>query len=132
MQFAFTLSLLILGSGLMIFRIPVNVRPYREHFGVILLLYGFGNFLAFLGDFLRSLDAETLFVFSKMGMWVLLMIIGFVLAYPLLDKHLFSKAKGFEDQGQIVFDGFEGMRSPLGISGFLLAGMIMLVQIGVI
>ena len=132
MPFLFTFSLLLVGSGMMTFRVPEPIRPYREHIGLILLLYGFGNFLAYLGEFFQTVELSPLFAITKMSMWVLTLVIGFVLAYPLLDKHLFQQARGLEEQGRRVFEGFDGMRIVLGTVGLVVASLMMMSQLQVI
>lgn len=132
MQFFLTLSLLILGSGLVTFRIREDIRPYRDHIGFILLLYGFGNFLLFIAsDFRRLIEEDTVFAVLKLGLWINLMVIGFLLSYPLLERHLFSKNPDIKDQGRRVFEGFDGIRMILGLGGFVLAVALVLIQLKV-
>lgn len=132
MQFFLTLSLLALGSGLVTFRVQDSVKPYRDHIGFILLLYGFGNFLLFLiRDFVRLLGEQPAFSMLKLCLWIILMVIGFVLAYPLLERHLFRENAALSEQGRRVFEGFNGIRPALGLCGLALSIALLLDQWGV-
>lgn len=132
MSFVVTFCFLLVGSALMTFGVPSRWRPYREHAGMILLIYGFVHFLGYFGDFFRTVRDEPAFSLAKMGMWVMTMVIGFVLAYPLLQEHLFRRAGGLEEQGRVVFQGFDGVRVILGLAGFGVAGVMLLLQLGIL
>jgi hypothetical protein len=133
MQFFLTLGLLALGSGLVTFRFQGSVNPYRDHIGFILLLYGFGNFLLFLlGDFLPVLREQPTFGVLKLSLWVVLMVIGFVLAYPLLERQLFRENPALSEQGRRVFEGFNGLRPALGFCGLALCIALLLSQWGLL
>jgi hypothetical protein len=133
MQFFLTLSLLVLGSSLVTFRIREDIRPYRDHIGVILLVYGFGNFFLYLfGEFFALVEHHILFALLKLSLWIILMVIGFLLAYPLLERHLFSMHSDLKDQGQRVFEGFNGFRMLLGIGGLIVATLLLISQFNLI
>lgn len=114
----------------MTFRTPDRIRHLQEHFGIILLLYGFLNFLSYIREFITLLGISPLFAIVKMGMWVMIMVIGFVLSFPILEQHIFGQTRELQEQGVRVFQGFDGMRIPLGLVGLILAGIMLLSQFG--
>lgn len=124
------LAMLVAGSCLIVFGSGESTRPYREHMGVILLLYGFLNFNLFLfGYFLPLVREQTFFALLKMGLWINLMVIGFTLGYPLLEKHLFSSNRELQFQGQKVYEGFNSLRLVLGLGGLVLALLLLFIQL---
>jgi hypothetical protein len=128
MIFILTFSLLILGSALLTFRNPEIIKPFRDHFGILLMAYGFFHLFKIVLLSTPILEESPLFFGFKMGLWGLLLIMGFILAYPLLERQIFSRVRELELQGQIVIKGFEGMRRILGIAGFALAAVLLLSQ----
>ena len=132
MHIFLNITLLLLGSGLMAWRLNKPLGPWRDHVGMILLLYGFGHFLAYLLGFTALLKTSPLMAAVWGGLWVLLMIMGFTLAYPLLERHLFQSHSDLEAQGKRVFEGFHGMRVLLGLAGIGLAITVLLARLGVL
>jgi hypothetical protein len=127
MQFAFTCSLLMLGSGILTFRILPRGEEFKQHLGMMLMLYGFLNLLGFGLEFLRGLGSDPVFVISKMTVILQIIVIGFVLAYPFLQKHLFEESE-LQKEGAVVFQGFAEIRTLLGLSGLVLAGIMLFWQ----
>ena len=115
---------------MMTFRTPERLKHIQEHFGIILLIYGFANFLGFIREFVSLLSTSPLFASVKMGMWVIIMVTGFVLSFPVLEQHIFRQTRELQEQGMRVFEGFDGMRIPLGLIGLILAGIMLLSQFG--
>ena len=126
------ITLLLVGSGLMTWRLDKPLGPWRDHVGMILLLYGFGHFLAYLVGFTTMLETSPVMAAIWGGLWVLFMIIGFTLAYPILKRHLFQSHSDLEAQGKRVFDGFHGMRVVLGLAGIGFAITVLLARLGVL
>ncbi len=131
MQFYLTLTLLLLGSVFTVFRIREEWASWREHIGLVILLYSFIYFILFIiSGFLLLLREQTFFALLKTGLWISMMCIGFVLAYPILERNLMRGNRELTEHGRRVFEGFEGSRRLLGSFGFLLSAVLVLLQLG--
>ncbi len=122
------LLLLLLGSVLLLVRKEHRVDApsgWVQHTGLILLVYGFANTLIFLSGLTAQVDDGPLWAGFRMGCWILLVVIGFVLAYPVLERHVLHAAgEDLTAQGRSVFQGFVAMRWPLGLIGLGIAAVL--------
>jgi hypothetical protein len=121
-------SLLILRPKTAMADVPIG---WIQHTGLILLLYGFANTVAFLIGFNAQVDAGPLWAGFRMGCWILLVVIGFTLAYPLIERHVLNAAgEDLSAHGRNVFQGFTAMRWPLGLAGLLVTGILAAFRLG--
>jgi hypothetical protein len=133
MNFFFTWSALMLSSSLLIVRPNSPSEPFRDYLGLLILLFGFGHLVVFLasGRFLALLPEQWLLAVLRLALWVLLMVCSFVLAYPLLEKHVLSDNRELLEQGRQVLAGFEGIRRILGFFGLAVCLVWLLLRLGV-
>lgn len=110
---------------------PALPIGWVQHTGLLLLLYGFANALGFLIGFTHRVDAGPLWAAFRMGCWVLLVVIGFTLAYPLLEQHVFgASGEDMRQQGRKVVQGFVAMRWILGLAGLLVSAVLAAFRLG--
>lgn len=97
-----------------------KITPYKGVMGVILIVWG-------LIDFFRVLPhLDDLFRYSFFyGLVIVVtfleeLLLGTLLGYQLLQKHLLSKSAEAEEKGRMINQKLVKFQVPLGVAGFVL------------
>ncbi len=126
MYFLFAISLIVLGllaiPSLVLAKKPDakpildKIEPYQGWFGLIAAVWGLFNLIRLL-MYIQGLTVVPLLWLSMLAACLLMVLLGFLLGYSVLNKILLSKNEEAKEKGEQVLAKIKPFQEKLGLAG---------------
>ncbi|WP_392562147.1 DUF4083 family protein [Orbus sturtevantii] len=107
-----------------------KIAPYQGWLGVVILVLGIWDLIGLL------INANFYFTFNASGTWILLVaialimiILGFILGFNLINKYILSKNPKSEEKGQNLIAKLLPLQSIFGTASIVLGVLLLITAI---
>ena len=98
-----------------------KVRPAQGWLGVVAVLFGAFGLVRILINIVALIKFAPILTVSMLGGSAVTLALGFLLAYPLLDKHVLSANQAAAVKGAAIQAKLAPMQAMLGLAAIALA-----------